>query len=487
MKKKQFQDIVPPSRQKKGASASVVSAHKQEEKREEEAPVVAPAPVSAPKSEYMTANQSSVHKENTARFLGDKERMPFWNGYRSSPGVSPHKHTRSRGYSLYTYAVCAVGLVALVFIGLSFLSRGATITVYPRTAPAFVDGSFIISQKETPGMLTFAIVEKTATVSKEIPATGVARVEERARGTIRIQNTFSTSPQRLIKNTRFVSPEGFVFRIPESVEVPGMTRAADGTEKPGEIETPVAADEAGEKYNIGPSTFTIPGFSGTPRHSKITAQSSSPMRGGFIGERATIAASVRTEAESALRAELVEKLKAEADALRIEQAEDVFVYDTAQIVYAPPMERAAGGKNATLELSGTLRIAHLEGPAFAEYLAGETLASYDRLPIELTNAKDLSITLLPIENTLAEQLPWSEESMRLKVSGTAHFVWLFDETRFKADLVGKEESAFPTILRSYPGIGRAEVASRPFWSDTLPTDIGNISLKIKLDFEEEKR
>lgn len=484
MQKKTFQDIVPPQARKKTVRAS--------SSRVVHAVTEAAESASPPRAPHDTRVQQEPLRDTVSvpRHTSDvrEDKVPFWNAYRASHNTRvPAMRKETKRFSVYAYIAGALGVVALVFLVLSFLSRGATVTVHPRTASAFIDSTFIISQTETPGMLSFVPVEKKHTVQKEVEATGVARVEERATGIIRIQNTFSTASQRLIKNTRFASPEGLVFRIPESVEVPGMTRGADGTDIPGVIETRVVADETGEKYNIGPTTFTIPGFSGTPRFQKITASSASPMSGGFAGNRSIIASSTRSETEGMLRAELREALQKQAEELNMSNAERILVYDLEHIVFDPVTERPSDSKNAILELTGTLGIAELSEYAFAEYIAAKTLASYDNLPVSLVDKDALAISFVPLEDNKKTQLPWQGDTVQLKISGTAQFEWRFDEKQFLADLVNKEEGALPAILRNYPGIKRAEIASRPFWSTTLPEDAERISLKKKLDFEGDTR
>ena len=98
----------------------------------------------------------------------------------------------------------------------------------------------------------------------------------------------SSDPQRLITRTRFQSPEGLIYRIAESAVVPGKT-TKNGVDTPGSIEVTVFADEAGDKYNIKKTDFTIPGFkSDASRFKNIYARSSTDMTGGFVGKMKTI-------------------------------------------------------------------------------------------------------------------------------------------------------------------------------------------------------
>lgn len=98
---------------------------------------------------------------------------------------------------------------------------------------------------------------------------------DRAFGVMTIYNKQS-APQRLIKNTRFESPEGVVFRITQgSVTVPAMKDGA-----PGMLSVTIFADETGAKYNIQPTTFKIPGIKGTVAYDLVYGQSAQAMVGG---------------------------------------------------------------------------------------------------------------------------------------------------------------------------------------------------------------
>jgi hypothetical protein len=50
--------------------------------------------------------------------------------------------------------------------------------------------------------------------------------------------------------------------------------------QPGAIEAEVIADQAGSDFNIDPTDFKIPGFSGGPKFDKFYAKSSKSFSGG---------------------------------------------------------------------------------------------------------------------------------------------------------------------------------------------------------------
>ncbi len=123
------------------------------------------------------------------------------------------------------------------------------------------------------------LIERDVTFTKTFNATGKGDVKaQKAQGTITIVNEFSEEPQPLVATTRFLAQNGTLFRLVNQTVVPGMK---DGV--PGKVDALVIADEAGEQGNIGPTSFTIPGFEGTPKYEKFHAVSDKPMTGGGAG------------------------------------------------------------------------------------------------------------------------------------------------------------------------------------------------------------
>ena len=130
-----------------------------------------------------------------------------------------------------------------------------------------------------PGQFLESSVER----SQDFLSSGREIREERAQGIITVYNEYSSSPQTLVENTRFISQDGKLFRSAKTVVVPGAS-ISEGKIVASNIDMEAIAQEAGEGYNVGPSTFSIPGFKGTPKYTAFYGKSSNSMEGGFIGE-----------------------------------------------------------------------------------------------------------------------------------------------------------------------------------------------------------
>ena len=87
----------------------------------------------------------------------------------------------------------------------------------------------------------------------------------------------------------------------------------EGEIVPSSIDVEVVADEPGKEYNIGPTTFSIPGFKGSPKYEGFYGKSTKPMTGGLIHQGKVVSeedvARAETELKEALLEEAQEELK----------------------------------------------------------------------------------------------------------------------------------------------------------------------------------
>lgn len=128
------------------------------------------------------------------------------------------------------------------------------------------------------------LFSQKAALRLSFPATGKKFVERKAAGKMTIYNAYSSDPQPLVAATRFVAPDGKLFRLTKNVIVPGA-KIVEGKIIPSTLEASVIADQPGADYNIGPvDYFSIPGFKGTPKYQAFYGESKEPMTGGFVGE-----------------------------------------------------------------------------------------------------------------------------------------------------------------------------------------------------------
>jgi hypothetical protein len=356
----------------------------------------------------------------------------------------------------------ATVLVIAASIGVLFYFSISKVEVMPNTVSAAVQNSFTASQNDDG--LPFEIITAQKIASQSVKSSGTKTVNSAASGTITIYNT-QTKAQKLIANTRFATAAGLIFRIHSAVTIPAGTPS-----KPGSIVAKVYADQTGSTYNINPTSFTIPGFAGTPQASQVYARSSSAMIGGASGSvpviDAVIEAQARKELIAALTPDLLENLKNQIP------AGYVLVPGAATTTYQS-LASTPSSTTGQVEVKeqGTITATIFPNAALAKAIATSvTGLGYRGEPIILASTDTL---LLTAENGLLQ-----ESSVSFVLTGTASLVYSVDPVRIAAAIAGKTRQAAQVALTNYPEVKQAILILRPFWRQTFPQDPASISVVI---------
>ena len=356
-------------------------------------------------------------------------------------------------------------IIAVFFLFSHIFSVSATVTTVSKSKKVTVDGSFTAKKDAKAGELQFEIMTVTRDGTKTVPSTGEKKVEVKASGTIVIYNDYNAEPQRLIKNTRFETTEGLIYRIDRAVTVPGKKTVA-GKATPGTVEALVYADEAGETYNIDITDFTVPGFKGDPRYKKFYARSKTPMKGGMIGIVKTASpediAKASQELDLSLRTELLKEAGSQ-------KPEGFVLYDSAVFIETNTISPLEG---SDLKKRATLYGIIFDAKKLSRFLAQNLDPNYGG-----TDVLGSALDKLVFSPQSLDTKPWQKGSVTFALKGETTLISVFDAEQLKHDLVSQPKERVPMILKAYPAIDTAEVIVRPFWRSTLPDDPSLISVK----------
>ena len=414
---------------------------------------------------------SPLYKEPTPPTLPPlRNSLDFLNDDKPSM-ISESPRPRRKG----VWIASGVGLVVLIFALLS-LFNGATLSYVPKSAIVSFDNDIYTANKTGDGKLLYSVVKLSNSKGQDVPATGEESVSRKSSGTIIVYNDATTEAQKLIATTRFETPSGLVYRTPNDIVVPGK-KVVSGVSQPGIIEVVVYADEAGDKYNVGLSDFTLPGLKGSARFSTIYARSKTVMSGGFIGMEKSVSdadkARTKNELETALRNELLSEVKAQVPA-------DFVLLPALSLVTFEDLPQT----ESTSEGSVVINVrADLHGVMFKRtdltthlVVNKTTLAQGDLVDIlELDSLNIDFVDTRPTDLLLSDEIKFS-------VSGSATLVWRTDEVALRADIVGRRKSEINSILNNYPTITSATATIRPFWKGSFPSGSERITIK-KLSVE----
>ncbi len=394
---------------------------------------------------------------------------------KSPPPEIPKRRSRSGKSMLSRWGIVVFSLLLLVgaVLGASWLFASATVVVTPKQATASLDMSLELG----PGanMLPQAQVMATSTTSTVIASSKFDTVERKASGQITIFNNYSNDPQRLIKNTRFQAADGRIYRISNSVIVPGQ-QIENGKKTPGSITTLVYADAAGPDYNMTLSDlkgdFTVPGFKGTPRYETFFARLKTDITGGFSGKERVPDATTLNNAVNQLKANLSEELWKQL------QTAVPASYATSRNLYSTDFQASTAdnpsGEGIVVQVIGTGRAFLLDRSAASKLIASRTLPGYNQEDVLIENFDDINFS--PRAGT-----PSSDTGVVvLSVKGNAHFVWQFDESKVVAELSGRSKADTNSIMRDYPAIEKAEVTIKPSWLTHYPSQSSKVHLIIDL-------
>ena len=360
---------------------------------------------------------------------------------------------------------------AIIWILFQELPR-ATIVIHAQKADWSYNDSITTEKFAKADFRNLTLPNQSFTQKKNIelkfPATGKKQVERKAAGKIIVYNSYSSDPQPLIANTRFLSPEGKLFRLVKSITVPGA-KISEGKIIPSSIETDVIADEAGTDYNIGPvKLFNIPGFKGTPKYQAFYGESTAPMSGGFIGEVAYPTESDRNAAKAEISKTLEDSLRT---AIYSQLPEGLKVLDG-----AADFKVLKQSINDTVDDAGKFSI-------FSEaQLAVISFKEEDLYKILTQRAEEEFKSGFEV---VAKELKYGLVRANYQTGQLSFLVDFKANLRQKVDIeslrnriAGRSEADLKAIIFSLPGVESANISLWPFWVNKVPADQGKVKVAV---------
>jgi len=366
--------------------------------------------------------------------------------------------------SIVIFVVIVGGATAL-----SAVLGKTELTIYPEFREPNINAEFTAYPDQRENSLSYEILTLEAASEAQVEASGQVQIQEQATGLLTISKT-TTGAERLIKNTRFRTPDGLVFRIQESVVVPGAVKNEAGSLTPGTIQAEVFADEVGEEYNIAAGTsFDIPGFQEggfTALYDAISAENTQAFLGGFDGPQFQIDEAQLSTARQALQIDLRNNLIARIDS---EKPADFIAYPEAVAITYNQLPAVEYGQDlVTIKEQAILQIPLFRSTDLGSFLAKEAIATYEGGPVRVDDPTVLSFKY--VNATTSQSVIANEPALTFNLSGKPLLVWEYDIQSLKADLAGLPKTAINNAVLAYPGIDGARVRITPFWQRTFPTD-----------------
>ena len=413
-------------------------------------------------------------EEKEIKTRKEEEQKPQLKGFDTETSTLPFK-------KIIIFSSILLLIVIGVFCYLT-LSK-AEIEIWPETDVLNVDTKLTVDKSAKEANISTKVIpgqffQRDKTVSETFPATGKTTKEEKAEGTIKVYNAYSTSPQVLVATTRFVSADGKVFRTSAKVTIPGGTYDK-GKLVPGEIDVRVIADQTGPEYNISPTTFSIPGFAGTDRYTKFYGKSSEAMSGGLKEEASKVTKEDLTLAEDTLtkmaKTGCEDLLKSD---LQAEETSSVFDYfpDSIQTEITDKISLATSGAEVAefkSQVKTTCKTLIFKKEDLNEFVLDSISAkvSSGEALYEESLKTDYSADTVNLES--------GKIVMSLNISGKVYND--VDVSGFKTALMGKSLLESKMFLEGQSKITKAVVNLWPFWVRSVPKNENKITFKIIVD------
>ena len=356
-----------------------------------------------------------------------------------------------------------LALIIIASVGALFYFSKAEVDVTPSSVSAQVQGTFTASTSGGTGTLPFQIITAQKIASQNVTGSGTKTVNSSASGTITIYNT-QAKAQALVANTRFATAGGLVFRIHAAVTIP-----AGSSTKPGSVSAKVYADKVGSQYNVGATSFTVPGFAGTPQASMVYAQSTGSMTGGSSGAVPTVDPTLETQTRTALQAALAPDL---LTSIQSQVPAGYILLPGAAVTSYQALDSAPSAATGQVSVreQGTVTAVVFPNAALAGAIASSvTTLGYQGEPITLSSVNQLLFATAALPAAGAT-------SFSFTLAGTAPLTYSVDSSRIAAAVAGKTRSAATVAISNYPEVQRAVIILRPFWRETFPQDPSSISI-----------
>jgi hypothetical protein len=310
------------------------------------------------------------------------------------------------------------------------------------------------------------LLSKKKNITKSYPATGTDTVGRKAQGTVTVYNNFSTESQSLIKSTRLETPEGYIYRLDQSVVVPGAKKEG-GTLMPSHIDVTVIADQPGEKYNIGPiPKFTIPGFRGTPKFEGFYGESKEPMRGGASGEVKMPTDEDIESARADIKKTLEDALKAE---VLIDKPENIKILEGAYNFTATREQ-----VDEVVDKNDEFNVTLYGEMSFIGFDEADLLAVLGRYFSEQSKKELMNFSYKIDYGEVTIDLKNSVMNSAINIE--SEWTEPFQKDEFKQKIAGMTENQLKEAVLSAPGVINGEIKMWPFWVNRVPKNLDRIAV-----------
>ncbi|MCC6323368.1 hypothetical protein IT400_01100 [Candidatus Nomurabacteria bacterium] len=394
---------------------------------------------------------------------------------KSNPTNFAPKRKINRKLELKTILVIT-GIV-LFIIGIYFLSiqyGHARISIVEKREPFTFTDKIFKANRTTDSNLAFEVMIVSDSIDQEITLTESREASSKAKGIVVIYNSYSTLPQKLSINTRLVDDNGNIYFTDKAVTVPGFTMSK-GKIVPGSVSIGITASVAGDKYNGEPRDFTLLGFKGTPKATKIYARSKGAITGGSAGHIYIPSSEQKGELNNIISNELKQKLTKSLEA----QVPPGYILFSDSIKYESnfnPENILSSNANTKIKINGSASSIILNENDLKNSVIKSANPKISNEEFDLISIPELRNFVFKMGND-TPIINKETTSISFSLTGSGILTWKPNYDKLKLMLIGINKNDVNNIFGTNPSIHKARLTLIPPWQKTLPKNINYIKIK----------
>jgi hypothetical protein len=372
-------------------------------------------------------------------------------------------------------ALGALGLVVIIllwYVGFVVMPR-ATITIKTDSSALNVNVDATLDTDATEASIDAAVLPATAqqsqkTATEQAQATGEENRGKTASGEVKIINCTAGEALTIPAGTG-VTASGLTFITQEEAYMPvGSTDCSDPA--PGFTSRTVAVEamSPGAKFNIGPSDFTVAGFSSTTQSSSEAA-----MAGGTDDIVKVLAQSDIDGAKQKLSEQDTEVIKQELIASL--EGQELYAIEGTFKTGDPQTSANAKAGDEVTSVTVTQKTTY-------------TMLGVKEGDLKRLVANQVADEIDPDTQTILDHGLNDAEFRLQNQQGTDTLVTLettviagsdLDLDKIKEQVAGKKANDAKETISEYPGVTEVTVDYSPFWVSSIPKSTGKIKVSVE--------
>lgn len=364
--------------------------------------------------------------------------------------------------------VFAIGLL----FALNFFLTSAKVTLFAKGAQVNASFNFTADPQAkqsniSSNLLAATQLSNNKTLNATVQATGSKDNGTKASGTMTVSNC-TTNAQPLVAGTRFVSPDGKVFRSNSDISVPAASYPI-GVCIAGKKSVEVSADSNGDSYNLGPADYTIPALN----NPAVTAKGGQMSGGTSKVVKVITQNDVDKAKQAALDADKAGALKDIQDKAGNGQVvlEASLSQTTTSINPNPDVNAEANSGSVTVQVTYSALAVKKSELADLARAEEQQQVGADKQIYEDGSA-NIQLT--------ASGPPDASGAQKFSAKTTAFAGTKIDTAALAKQIRGKKYGEAVDIASKQPEIEKAEITLTPGWATSLPSLHSHIHVEIKV-------